>query len=159
MRKILLASAVVLCVLMPASAGAMGLELSLGKGAAVSPDVKAQPTNIMVAPGIQIVMVRLSVGIVADLPDVKDSVFDLGLRPMLTIDPPILPLYGRLVFAINNLRNSDRAKRTVAYGGALGLSFGIAGVGIFAEAGLLPRSLNNQTIWVLEGRIGVSLGF
>ena len=142
---------------MPASASAMGLELSVGKGTAVSPETKAQPTNLMVAPGIQIVIVRLSLGLVADLPDVEDSDFDLGVRPMLTIAPPLLPLYGRLVFAVNNLLDSDR--RTVAYGAALGLSFGIAGVGVFAEAGLLPRSLNSQTIWVLEGRIGLSLGF
>jgi hypothetical protein len=157
MRKLLVASAVVLYALTPASARAIGLEASVGKGMAVSPEVAAQPTNLMVAPGIQFVFVRLSLGVVADLPDVKESEFDLGLRPMLTISPPILPLYGRLVFAVNNLINSDR--RTLAYGAALGLSFGLAGIGVFAEAGLLPRSQNNQTFWVLEGRLGVSLGF
>ena len=135
----------------------MGLEVSLGKGASVSPDTVAQPLNLMVAPGVQIAVIRLQLGLVADVPDVKDSEFDIGLRPMLTIAPPILPLYGRLVFAFNNLLNDER--RTVSYGAALGLSFSLAGVGIFAEAGVLPRSKNNVTSWVVEGRLGMSLGF
>ena len=109
----------------------------------------------MVAPGISFVVVRLQLGLVADLPDVEQSKFDIGLRPMLTISPPILPLYGRIVFAVNNLLNDT----TVAYGAALGLSFGLAGVGVFAEAGLLPRSVNDTMTWVLEGRLGLSLGF
>jgi hypothetical protein len=157
MRKLLVASALALSLAAPASARAMGLELSLGKGTAVSPDVKAQPLNLMAAPGISFVVVRLQLGLVADLPDVSNSKFDIGLRPMLTISPPILPLYGRLIFAFNNLINSDR--RTIAYGGALGLSFGLAGVGVFAEAGVLPRTKNSVTSWVVEGRLGLSLGF
>ncbi len=155
MRKLLVASAFTLCLAGPASAHAMGLEISLGKGAEVSPNQAAQPINLMVAPGISFVIVRLQLGLVADLPDVKDSEFDIGLRPMLTISPPILPLYARLVFAVNNLLNDT----TVAYGGALGLSFGLGGIGVFAEAGLLPRSVNDRTSWVLEGRVGLSLGF
>jgi hypothetical protein len=155
MRKVLVASALVLCLAAPMSAQAMGVEVSLGKGAEVSPDQAAQPLNVMVAPGISFVIVRLQLGLVADLPDVEDSEFDIGLRPMLTISPPILPLYGRLVFAVNNLLNDT----TVAYGAALGLSFGLGGIGIFAEAGLLPRSINDRTSWVLEGRAGLSLGF
>jgi hypothetical protein len=155
MRKILVASAFLLCLAGPLSAHAMGVEVSLGKGAEVSPDQKAQPVNLMVAPGISFVVLRLQLGLVADLPDVKESKFDLGLRPMLTISPPILPLYARVVFAINNLINDT----TVAYGGALGLSFGLAGVGIFVEAGVLPRSINDRLSWVLEGRAGISLGF
>jgi hypothetical protein len=155
MRKVLVAFAFVLCLAGPVSAHAMGVELSLGKGAEVSPDTAAQPTTVMVAPGISFVMLRLQVGFVADLPDVEASKFDIGLRPMLTISPPILPLYGRLVFAVNNLIHDT----TVAYGGALGLSFGLAGIGIFAEAGLLPRSIDDTTTWVIEGRLGLSLGF
>ncbi|HXU81108.1 MAG TPA: hypothetical protein VN914_06910 [Polyangia bacterium] len=157
MRKLLVASSLALCLAAPASARAMGLELSLGKGATVSPDTKAQPLNLMAAPGISFVVVRLQLGLVADLPDVQNSKFDIGLRPMLTISPPILPLYGRVVFAVNNMIHGDR--RSFTYGGALGLSFGLAGVGVFAEAGLLPRVKSGVTAWVIEGRLGLSLGF
>jgi hypothetical protein len=157
MRKLLVAACLALCLAAPASARAMGVELSMGKGLSVSPDTKAQPLNLMVAPGISFVVVRLQLGLVADVPDVENSKFDIGLRPMVTISPPILPLYGRLVLAINNLIESER--RTIAYGGAVGLSFGLAGVGVFAEAGVLPRSKDNVTSWVLEGRLGLSLGF
>ena len=157
MRKLLLAFVFVSSLAAPLAAHAgFGVEGSIGKGVALDP-VKAQPVNLMVAPGISLLWLRLQAGLVADLPDVKDSDFDIGVRPMLTLSPPILPLYGRLVFAFNNLLDED--KRTVAYGGAVGLSFGLAGVGVFAEAGVLPRSLNSTTIWVIEGRAGVSLGF
>jgi hypothetical protein len=155
MRKILVASTFALCLAGSASAHAMGVEVSLGKGAAISPDTAAQPLNVMVAPGFSFAILRLQLGLVADVPDVKDSEFDIGLRPMLTISPPILPLYGRIVFAVNSLLNDV----TVAYGAALGLSFGLGGIGIFAEAGLLPRSVQDTFTWVLEGRLGVSLGF
>ncbi len=158
MRKLLVASALALSLAAaPDSARAMGLELSMGKGAAVSPDVAAQPLSVMAAPGISFVIVRLQLGLVADLPDVQNSKFDIGLRPMVTISPPILPLYGRLIFAVNNLIESDR--RSIAYGGALGISFSLAGIGVFAEAGLLPRTQHSVTSWVVEGRAGLSLGF
>ena len=159
MRKLLLASVVAIAFLAaPLSAQAgFGVDLSVGKGVEVSPDVEAQPTNLMAAPGISILWLRLQAGLVADLPDVEDRDFDIGIRPMLTLSPPILPIYGRLVFAFNNLLDEDL--RTVAYGAAAGLSFGLAGVAIFAEAGVLPRSFESEMHWVLEGRLGVSLGF
>jgi hypothetical protein len=158
MRKLLLGSLFLVCLAAPLSAQAgFGVEGSIGKGLTVSPEVNAEPTNLMVAPGISILWLRLQAGLVADLPDVKGRDFDIGVRPMLTLSPPILPLYGRLIFAFNNLL--DEELRTVAYGAAVGLSFGLAGVGVFAEAGMLPRSLNDEMVWVLEGRAGISLGF
>lgn len=143
----------------PAAWAGIFVEGSLGKGASVKPEVHAQPLNVMVAPGYSLLarMVRLQLGIVGDVPDVKASKFDLGLRPMLTLSPPILPIYGRLILAFNNLFHDEL--RTVAYGAALGFGFSIGPVGIFAEAGLLPRSLADRMIWVVEGRAGVSLGF
>ena len=157
MRKLFVASALAVCLAAPASARAAGIELSMGKGLSVSPDTKAQPLNLMAAPGISFVLVRLQLGLVANVPDVKDSKFDIGLRPMVTISPPLFPLYGRLIFAVNNWIKSEN--RTISYGGALGLSFGLAGVGVFAEAGLLPSNKNDVTTWVIEGRVGLSLGF
>jgi hypothetical protein len=132
------------------------LEGSLAKGAMVSPDVKAEQTNIMLAPGLTVLsMLRLQVGLAGALPDVKGSKFDLQVRPMVTVSPPLLPLYGRLIFAVTNLRDDA----VLAYGGALGLSFELAGLGVFAEAAALPRSVNSQLQWVVEGRAGVGIQF
>jgi hypothetical protein len=157
MRKLLIASVFVSCLAAPLAAQAgFIVEGSVGKGVAVEPEVAAQPVNVMVAPGISILWLRLQAGLVANLPDVEDSEFDIGIRPMLTLSPPILPLYGRLIFAFNNLTSDDP---TVAYGAALGLSFGLGPIGVFAEGGLLPSKIKDTTVWVIEGRAGVSLGF
>jgi hypothetical protein len=167
MRKLSLASlassialALIVFAAAPRAAHADAIiEASLGKGGEVTPDTRQLPLNLMVAPGISFPLVRLQLGLVADIPDVKNSKFDIGLRPMLTLSPPVLPLYARLILAVNNLTEAGESKRTVAYGGAVGLSFSLAGLGIFAEAGLLPRSVNDQFRWVLEGRAGVAIEF
>ena len=158
MRKLILASIVGAVFALPVGAEAgLILEGSVGKGATVSPETNAEPTNLMVAPGLSFPFIRLQLGLVADLPDVEARDFDIGLRPMLTINPPVLPLYGRLIFAFNNLLDSEL--RTIAYGGALGIELGLPVLSLFAEVGVLPRSLNDEFWWVIEGRLGVSLGF
>jgi hypothetical protein len=162
MRKHLFAFVLVIAAAVPLfsarPAHAIGVEASLGKGVSIDP-VEAQPVNVMVAPGVSLLWLRLQLGVAADLPDVKESKFDLGLRPMLSLHPPLLPLYGRLIFAVNNLFHDEL--RTVAYGGALGLEIAIAGIGLFAEAGFLPRDPKGEVgfTWVVEGRAGISLGF
>ncbi len=158
MRKLFFGLLAVLALSLPspAEAGAF-LEASLGKGAEVKPETKAQPINIMVAPGYSLAILKLQVGLAADLPDVENSKFDIGVRPMLTLSPPVVPLYARLILAVNNLTNKER--RSLAYGGAVGLSVGLGGIGVFLEAGLLPRSLRDQFHWIIEGRGGVSIGF
>jgi hypothetical protein len=92
---------------------------------------------------------------------VKDSKFNLQFRPMVVVAPPILPIYGRAIFAITNVL---KGKTTIAYGAAAGLKFGLGPVGVFAEAGLLPRSVDDATgsskiNWVIEGRLGANLTF
>jgi hypothetical protein len=139
-----------------ASADAI-IEASFGKGAEVTPDTNAQPLNLMVAPGISFSIIKLQLGLVADIPDVGN--FDVGVRPMVTLSPPILPLYARLILAVNNLTEAGDTERSIAYGGAVGLSFGLAGISVFGEAGLLPRSVNDQFRWVVEGRLGVGFEF
>lgn len=159
MRKLLLAFVIVVSLAAPSAAHAIGVELSAGKGVAFDP-TKAQPTNLMVAPGLQLLWVRANVGLVADLPDVEASKFDIGVRPMLSLHPPILPLYGKVVFAFNNLLNADDSF-SFAYGGALGLEISFPVIGVFAEAGFLPRNPKGDQgfTWVFEGRAGVSIGF
>ncbi len=133
------------------------IEGSIGKGAIVSPSpVKATQSNIMIAPGFTIPFLRFELGLVSELPDVKDKKFDLELRPMIVLAPPILPLYGRVIVAVTNLLNE---KTTVAYGAAAGLKLGLGPVGVFAEAGLLPRSIESKVHWVIEGRLGALLQF
>jgi hypothetical protein len=139
------------------------IEGSVGKGVMVKPDVAATQTTIMAAPGWAVLsMLRLQLGVVGALGDVKNSKFDLELRPMLTVAPPVLPVYGRLVFAAQNLLDSDR--RQFAYGPVIGVSFGLLGLSVFAEAGLLPRNAKlpmdrSQMQWVVEGRVGAGYSF
>jgi hypothetical protein len=159
-------AALVLSVLVVAPAAHAGfiVEGSLGKGVKVSPSpAKQTQTNIMIAPGVTLLgdILRLEVGFVADLPDVKDSKFNLQFRPMVVVAPPILPIYGRAIFAVTNVL---KGKTTIAYGAAAGLKFGLGPVGVFAEAGLLPRSVEDATgsskiNWVIEGRLGANLTF
>ena len=157
-------AALVLCLLAVAPAARAGfiLEGSLGKGVKVSPSpTKATQTNIMLAPGVTLLadILRLEVGFVGDLPDIKDSKFDLQVRPMVVVAPPILPIYGRAIFAIANVFHNNGTKTQFAYGAAAGLKFGLGPVGVFAEAGLLPRSVNSTINWVIEGRLGANLTF
>jgi hypothetical protein len=129
------------------------IEASVGKGGRVNEPRGWEPTNVMAAPGYQFLgILRAQLGLVGDLGDVKNSKFDLQLRPMIGIYPPILPLYGRAIFAFQNLLNGPRH---MAVGGAVGLKIGLPfiGLGIFAEGGVLPRFADN-TQMVVEGRLG-----
>lgn len=158
MRKLLSALVVCLCMSVPFAARAgIIVEGSLGKGGTVKPDKHWNPTNVMVAPGVTLLadILRLQLGLVGDVPDVQNSKFDLQLRPMLTVKPPILPLHVRAIFAVQSLIHDVR----VAYGGAVGLNISLFGIGVFAEAGLLPTSINSEINWVIEGRVGASVAF
>jgi hypothetical protein len=130
------------------------LEGSVGKGGRVNEPRGWEPTNIMAAPGYEVLgMIRAQLGVVGALGDVKNSKFDLQLRPMLGFYPPIIPVYARAIFAFENLLH--RPLR-YAVGGAVGLKIGLPfiGLGIFAEAGVLPRFVDSTTQMVVEGRLG-----
>jgi hypothetical protein len=130
------------------------IEGSVGKGGRVNEPKGWEPTNVMVAPGYQFLgILRAQLGLAADLGDVKSSKFDLQLRPMLGVYPPIIPLYARAIFAIQSLLHSPRH---VAVGGAVGIKLGLPliGLGVFAEVGLLPRFVNSTTQTIVEGRLG-----
>ena len=130
------------------------IEASVGKGGRVNTPRGWEPTNVMAAPGYQFLgMLRAQLGLVGDLGDVKNSKFDLQLRPMVGFYPPIIPLYARAIFAFQNLLNSPRH---VAIGGAAGIKIGLPfiGLGVFAEAGVLPRFVESTTQMVIEGRLG-----
>jgi hypothetical protein len=180
MRKfIVVASFLSALILVPAAARAgFSLEGSVGKGyQATSPRAFTQ-SNLMLAPGYApslpvLSMFTLQLGIAIDFADKSDAKTDLQLRPMLLFVPPILPIYGRLILAANNLL--ERGNQSfLAYGGAVGVRIGIPSIafvpafGIFAEVGALPRShdygtesggTTSKLFWVVESRLGAYLGF
>lgn len=153
------------------------LEGSLGKGYQTTSPRAWTQSNLMLAPGYApslpvLSMFRLQLGIAIDFTDKADTKMDLQLRPMLTFVPPILPIYGRLILAANNLLERNN-QSFLAYGGAVGARLGIPsiafvpGFGVFAEVGALPRrhdygagtETTSKTFWVMEGRLGVYLDF
>jgi hypothetical protein len=156
MRK--LGLAVVVSALLAAPGGASaGLfaEASLGLPWQLSPTTYRQPTNILITPGYSFLdLVSVELGLVANFSGFsKDSSF--GLRPMVGLRPPAVPLYGKLILDFNEL-----GKGTVtSFGGALGSSFGFGPVHLFLEVDYLPRSVGGTNHTVVEGRAGVSLSF
>ena len=177
MRKFLVAATLTAMVLLPAAARAGFLvEGSLGKGYQVSPKPRGwEQLNLEIAPGYApslpvLSMFHLQLGIVADFADKSGSKTNLELRPMLSVVPPIIPLYGRIIFGVNNLFDrGPGSKREIEYGGALGASIGLPGIGflpsfgVFAEVGALPRKRDygdsKKTALVLEPRAGAYLNF
>lgn len=179
MRKFLVAVTLSTLFLVPAAARAGFLvEASLGKGYQAAPTPRGwEQMNLEVAPGYApslpvLSMLRLQLGVVADIADGSAAnKTNLELRPMLSLVPPILPLYGRVIFVVNNLL---KGKTEIAYGAAVGLRIGtpsiglVPAMGVFAEVGALPRrrefidstlATDSKLAWVIEGRVGAYLDF
>lgn len=157
MRKLSWALVAATFIAVPLTARAGGIvSVSLGTGAVVSPGCcgTRTPTNIMVAPGYGLgEMIRAELGVVGVLDDVEGGEYNLSIRPMLVLDPPIIPIYVRAIFAVNNLLEGDTS---YTYGGAIGVGLSLLGLGIFAEAGILP---NTDDITVFEVRAGAYYAF
>jgi hypothetical protein len=154
MRKLALSVVVALAVLVPAAAQAsVILEASLGRGYTVKPTVdnKAGPVNVEIAPGIGLgEILRAELGFVWDLPN-NGAGSQLRLRPMLVFSPPIIPLYARLIVGMTDAFHSDRH---FEFGGAVGVSASLFGVGLFGEVGYVPQRSNGTLYSILEGRVG-----
>lgn len=130
------------------------LEGSAGSGYQVSPsvDTNRQPINLMLAGGWGFgEWIRGEVGVLAEIPDSDKYDFDLQVRPMLVIDPPIIPIYGRLIVGVADLLDDAH----FAFGGMVGLGGSIGGIGLFAEAGMVPKVIDSDFNWILEGRAGL----
>jgi hypothetical protein len=154
-----LAALALALLLGPASARAGGLfEASVGSGVRWDPSPTERiPTNVMLTGGYSFAgMLKLELGVVGNLGDVKHSKFDLDLRPMVVVAPPVLPIYLRGILGVSGLVEGPQA---LNYGGALGLRVGLLGVGAFLEAGALSRRIKVGTekkdAWMAEGRLGV----
>ena len=185
MRKFLVAVTLSTLLFIPAAARAGFLvEASLGQGYQAAPTPREwERLNLNIAPGYApslpvLSMFRLQLGIVTDFGNKAGTKTDLELRPMLSLVPPILPLYGRVIFVVSNLMERAGTKREIAYGAAVGARIGtpsiglVPAMGVFAEVGALPRSRDfaavdgagtvtsdSKTAWVLEGRVGAYLDF
>ena len=144
-------------LLAPLSARAgLVFEGSAGSGFTLSPHAGDRiPTNLMLAGGYSFPVVRLELGVVGNLADVSHSKFDLDLRPMLMVKPPLFPLYGRVIAGVSGLVEGPSS---FTYGGALGLRLGL-GVGAFVEAGALAKRMKvnakDKDVWFAEGRLGI----
>lgn len=140
-----------LALAVPAQAG-VSVAGSLGKGITTNPTAVA-PTTIMIAPGwAPIDLIRLELGIIGDLGDVREKKFNLHIRPSVIVDVPILPVYARIIIGADNLLD----RTTFAYGGGVGVDIGLGPITAFAEIDVLPRT-ENKTVQ-LDLRIGVMLG-
>ncbi len=140
---------------LPAFAGGI-IEFSAGTGYMMSAPKGRTPTTVMVAPGYGLgEMIRLELGVLAALGDVEGGTFDMELRPMLVLDPPLIPIYGRIIAGVN----LKEEPRQVVYGGAVGMSVSLAGIGLFGEGAYVPRVVDGQTFHLLEVRAGVYYAF
>jgi hypothetical protein len=186
MRKFLAAAVLTALFMLPASARAgFILEGSLGKGYQAAPTPRGwEQLNLEISPGYApslpvLSWVHLQLGIVADFADKSGSSTNLELRPMVSVVPAFIPIYGRLIFSMSNLFERNGSKREFAYGAAVGVRVGLPGIsfvpamGIFAEAGVIPRKrdfgsldattgavkVESKLAWVIEGRAGVYINF
>lgn len=117
MKKLILSAAALALLLGPAAASAgVVVELSAGSGLRYDPSpAERTPTNLMIAPGVSVAgILKLELGLLGNLGDVKGSKFDLDLRPMIVVSPPFFPLYARGIFAVTNLTNGPQK---IQYGG------------------------------------------
>ncbi len=133
------------------------VEVSAGSGARWQPSpVERIPTNVMLAIGYSMPIFKLELGAMGNLSDVKNSKFDLELRPMLVVKPPVLPVYARVITGVSGLVNKPVG---FVYGGAVGVRMGALGVGAFLEAGAVAKRLEiedqKKDVWIAEGRLGV----
>jgi hypothetical protein len=138
----------------PASAGFF-IEGSLGWPWQTNPNIYREPTNILITPGFAVFdLVSIELGFAANFAQFQQSA-SWGLRPMIGIRPPFMPLYGKLVFDFNDLNTSAVS----SVGGALGLTFiHFSKVALFLEGDYLPRKTNGVYLNVIEARLGVSVG-
>ena len=174
MRKLTFALLSLALLALPgaASAGGLHLELTLGSGLQVSTSDRI-PTTAGLAVGYGLTdTLKLQVGGFAALGDVKSTLdnssagtFDMDVRGMVVVAPPLFPLYLRGIAGVANVLDGPKK---VTYGGALGVGFGLFGVGAFVEAGAMQRTYRvvapvgsvsaTKDGWQAEARVGLSIG-
>ncbi len=158
MAKLFSAVVALTLSLLPLSARATGfmVEGSAGTGYRWTSPQERIPTNVMLTLGYSFPVVKLELGAVANFADVKDAKFDVDLRGMLVLKPPVFPLYFRGILGTANLVEGPKSP---LYGGAVGYRFGALGTGVFLEGGAITKQQEidgkKKDVWFAEGRLGV----
>jgi hypothetical protein len=174
MRRIPLALVVAALLASPAAARAgLLFEASVGSGVRAGIGTTERiPTNLMATIGFGFgSTLKLELGALANLGDARASYstagskLDFDLRPMIVIAPPLLPVYLRGIVGVTSLKVKPTR---LSYGAAVGIGFGLFGVGAFGEVGamqhryeiVLPGGVGTvgKDGWQLEGRVGLSFG-
>jgi len=137
-----------------AEAGDLTLTLSAGTGWQGSQPRGRIPTNLMVSPGIEIYhqMLRLDIGLVADLGDIEGRQFNIEVRPSLVLELPVVPIYFRVTAGLAGLLHGPVA---VALGPSIGVRGGLGFVSILGEIGYIPIVIDGNFESILEVRAGV----
>lgn len=154
-----------LCTALPEAATAAPIDVAFSFGQSLQlhpkPVVKAHGSALRVAPSYRLQKnLRLELGVVALVDGARQGRFDLELRPMIVLEPPRLPFYGRLTAGFVRVLSSPR----VAFGAAIGSAVTLDGTRFFAEIGTLPRQGrsplgNERLLWLIEGWVGASVPF
>lgn len=120
----------------------------------MSPNVVRHQLNLMVTPGYGFLedLLRVELGLVTNFADIEGSEFNVGLRPMVAVHPPLLPVYGKLIFDWNDIGNTSTTTIGIAAGG----SFELGMANLIVEVGYLPRSINDTNRNILEARAGLA---
>ena len=132
---------------------------SVGYGHEVHPLHGPQATNVMLTGGLGFIRdyIRLELGALGAYGALRThdrERFNLEFRPMVRLTPPLVPLYGRVIFAGLNPFDASRA---VGFGWALGGYLPFGRLAPFAEVGALPRILGGQFHWIVEARLGLGV--
>ncbi len=158
MRKLMMSLLAVALLAMPMAAQAgFVVEGSLGYGAQMRPSFEVEGQSLMLAPGYALLgeVLRLELGLVLNRSQLDNGDFHMQLRPMLVIDPPILPFYVRGIVGFDD----PFGDRQLAYGAALGVGGSVLGLGLFAEAAYLPRFDGGTRVDLAEARVGGFFAF
>ncbi|HVP67057.1 MAG TPA: hypothetical protein VMT17_07320 [Anaeromyxobacteraceae bacterium] len=164
MRRWTLAVLVAALVASPAVARAGLVDVFVDFSGAVpwqmTPAISRLPTNVMITPGVLFVgWVSAELGIEASVAQFSEPA-RWGIRPMVGVYPPFMPLYAKLVVDVGNLNLAGGLPVVTTVGGALGLKFDVIGfIRVFVEGDYLPATVRGTNLNVVEARIGIGARF
>ena len=170
MKKLTLALFVAFFIIVPSKADA-GFILEGSGGLAFQLNQRDMSTqawrNIMITPGFTFLgeMLRAELGFVLNqtvtsiedaqnTENVNDSDINFQLRPMLVFDPPLIPIYGRLIFGLTDIGGSPEP----TVGAAVGFGMSLMDIGVFGELAALPTAMDSG-IYLMEARAGGYFAF
>jgi len=158
-RTRLLAAVGALLLSAPARADLVNytVDFSVGVPWRTNPDVYRTPTNLMLTPGVLVVnWVSAELGLAQGF-----SQFGVparfGLRPMVGLYPPAIPVYAKLVIDVDNLNLAGGLPVLTTVGGAIGALLRLGPVRLFLEGDYLPQTVQGTNQHIVELRAGVGV--